>query len=85
MTCQQYMGPFIKRAGGYLSNPDATSNCGFCQMSSTDTYLAMVSSYFSDAWRNFGLMWVYIAFNIAGAVFIYWLARVPKGAKAKGT
>ncbi|KAL2006612.1 hypothetical protein VTN00DRAFT_9280 [Thermoascus crustaceus] len=85
MTCQQYMGPFIEMAGGYLSDPDATSNCGFCQMSSTDTYLAMVSSHFSDAWRNFGLMWVYIAFNIAGAVFIYWLARVPKRAKAKSS
>jgi hypothetical protein len=23
-------------------------------------------------------MWVFIAFNVVGAVFLYWLARVPK-------
>ena len=30
-------------------------------------------------------MWVYILFNIAGAVFIYWLARVPKAPKKTKT
>jgi flagellar biosynthesis/type III secretory pathway M-ring protein FliF/YscJ len=29
-------------------------------------------------WRNFGLLWVYVVFNIFAAVFFYWLARVPK-------
>lgn len=37
-----------------------------------------------DTWRDFGLMWVYIAFNIPGAEFIYWLVRVPKGKRASG-
>jgi ABC-type multidrug transport system permease subunit len=69
---------------GYVYNPDATSNCSFCSVSKTDTFLEAIGSNFDDAWRNFGLMWVYIAFNIAGAVFIYWLARVPKGKKASG-
>lgn len=27
-------------------------------------------------------MWVYIFFNIAGAIGLYWLARVPKQSKA---
>ncbi|RAK73142.1 pleiotropic drug resistance family ABC transporter [Aspergillus fijiensis CBS 313.89] len=83
-TCESYMKAYISVAGGYLEDPSATSNCQFCTISSTDTFLASVSSYFSDAWRNFGLMWVYIIFNIAAAVGIYWLARVPKSAgKAK--
>ncbi|OQE34548.1 hypothetical protein PENCOP_c017G05487 [Penicillium coprophilum] len=81
-TCQEYMGPFIKMTGtGYLKDPQATSDCSFCTVSKTNTYLAQISSDFADAWRNFGLMWVYIVFNIFGALFIYWLARVPKGKK----
>ncbi|PQE27601.1 ABC transporter Cdr4 protein [Rutstroemia sp. NJR-2017a BBW] len=82
-TCQSYMANYIASAGGYLKDPSATSGCEFCTVSSTDTFLASVSSKFSEAWRNFGLMWVYIIFNIFAAVFIYWLARVPKGKRSK--
>ncbi|RAQ80304.1 multidrug resistance protein CDR1 [Aspergillus flavus] len=83
-SCQQYMAAYIQGAQGYLQNPEATTGCAFCTVSKTDTYLAAISSNFDDAWRNFGLMWVYIAFNIGAAVFIYWLARVPKGKRASG-
>ncbi|KAL2852094.1 ABC-2 type transporter-domain-containing protein [Aspergillus pseudoustus] len=83
-TCYNYMEPFMDVMGGYLQNPNATSDCTFCQISSTDAFLSVVHSNFEDAWRNFGLMWVYIAFNIGAAVFIYWIARVPKGSKNKG-
>ncbi|PYI23072.1 putative ABC transporter [Aspergillus violaceofuscus CBS 115571] len=84
-TCLDYMQSYISSAGGYLQNDDATSNCAFCTISDTDTFLAAVSSHYSDAWRNFGLMWVYIVFNIFAAVGIYWLARVPKAKKTKKT
>ncbi|KAL4805482.1 ABC-2 type transporter-domain-containing protein [Aspergillus unguis] len=85
-TCIEYMQDYIDATGsGYLQNPQATSQCSFCTMDKTDTFLLSVSSNFDDAWRNFGLMWVYIFFNIAGAVFIYWLARVPKGKKMAGS
>ncbi|KAJ5381155.1 uncharacterized protein N7496_003583 [Penicillium cataractarum] len=84
-TCGEYLTPYIDMVhSGYVENPDATSDCSFCSVSKTDTFLAAIGSNFDDAWRNFGLMWVYIAFNIAGAVFIYWLARVPKGKRASG-
>jgi hypothetical protein len=32
-------------------------------------------------WRNFGIMWAFIIFNVFGAVLFYWLARVPKKPK----
>lgn len=35
----------------------------------------------ADRWRNFGIMWAFIIFNIFGALFLYWLTRVPKKAK----
>ncbi|KAI1635230.1 ABC-2 type transporter-domain-containing protein [Biscogniauxia mediterranea] len=74
-TCAQYLAEF---PAGSLYNPDATSNCQFCSLASTDTFLASVDIYFSDRWRNLGLIWVYIIFNIGAAFFLYWLARVPK-------
>jgi len=76
-TCMEYMQPYIMGAGGYLQNPDATSNCGFCAISSTNTFLESVNSSYSTAWRNFGIMWAYVLFNVVMALFLYWLFRVP--------
>lgn len=77
------MAKWISEVGGSLLDPDAISNCQFCSLSDTDTYLAQIGAHFSEAWRNFGIMWAFIIFNIFGAVFIYWLARVPKGSRSK--
>ncbi|KAJ4861875.1 ABC-2 type transporter domain-containing protein [Trichoderma breve] len=77
-TCIQYLKTFVDATKGNLTNPDATDECIYCSMSETNTYLAAVGSHYSERWRNFGLMWVYIIFNIAAALFVYWLARVPK-------
>ncbi|KAG9892937.1 putative ABC multidrug transporter, partial [Aureobasidium melanogenum] len=79
-TCGQFMGPWIAQYGGYLQN-NQTSECQFCQISDTNTFLASVSSSYSHRWRNFGILWAYIIFNAVAAVGIYWLARVPKKPK----
>ncbi|CAG8274635.1 unnamed protein product [Penicillium salamii] len=84
-TCYDYLNAFSTGSGGYIENPNATSACSYCPMRSTDAFLDQVFSYWSDAWRNFGLMWVYLFFNIVVALGIYWLARVPKGNKTKGS
>lgn len=78
-TCGQYFANYTSMAGGSLSNPDATSNCSFCQVTETNTFLASVSSSYEHRYRNFGILWVYIVFNACAALFFYWLARVPKG------
>ncbi|KAK9464577.1 ABC-2 type transporter-domain-containing protein [Lipomyces arxii] len=82
-TCGSYMMDYMAVAGGQLLNPEATSACQFCTVSSTNTFLASVSSSYHHRWRNFGLMWVYIVFNCFGAVALYWLMRVPKRWKKK--
>ncbi|QSZ36093.1 hypothetical protein DSL72_007218 [Monilinia vaccinii-corymbosi] len=79
-TCFQYLETYMDKTGGYLNNPDARTDCEFCSISDTNVFLAAVSSDYKDVWRNWGLLWVYIVFNIAGAIFMYWLLRVPKGA-----
>ncbi|KAI5778459.1 ABC-2 type transporter-domain-containing protein [Geopyxis carbonaria] len=77
-TCGEYLAPYLKLGGGAVYNPNATADCDYCAMSTTDQFLAAVNISYDDRWRNFGLIIVYIAFNIAGAMFLYWLARVPK-------
>jgi ATP-binding cassette subfamily G (WHITE) protein 2 (PDR) len=82
-TCGEYIEAYKSTLGGYMEDEFATSNCRFCPVSDTNVFLVQVSSKFEDAWRNFGLMWVYIVFNIVAALFLYWLVRVPKVKKEK--
>ena len=82
-TCGQYMQQYISTAGGYLQNPDVTSGCQFCSAANTNVYLEQLSSQYSTRWRNFGVMWAFIIFNIVVALFLYWLARVPRKQKVQ--
>jgi ATP-binding cassette subfamily G (WHITE) protein 2 (PDR) len=82
-TCYQYMNEYINvyKAGGYLQFPNATDTCSYCALDSTNQFLTLINSSYSHRWRNFGILWSFIIFNMFGAVFLYWLARVPKGSK----
>ena len=52
-TCERYMQPFIATYGGYLEDPQATSNCSFCTYRDTNTFLSQVqSSYSSITWKK---------------------------------
>ncbi|KAJ6440945.1 ABC transporter CDR4 [Purpureocillium lavendulum] len=81
-TCGEYLSGFISAAGGFLKDPNASS-CQYCAMSKTNEFLASINVYWNNRWRDFGFMWVYCIFNIAAAVLLYWLFRVPKGKKSK--
>jgi ATP-binding cassette subfamily G (WHITE) protein 2 (PDR) len=77
-TCGEYLADYIQMAGGYVQNPDSTTNCGFCTIADTNQFLAGVESFYRYRWRNFGIFFCYIAFNVTMIFFLYWLARVPK-------
>ena len=77
-TCGSYLAPYLAKAPGSLQNPTATADCRYCQLTSADQFLAGTEIYWNDRWRDFGLMWVYIAFNVFGAVLLYWFFRVRK-------
>lgn len=83
LTCGEYLGPFVNRAGGSLQNPEATTDCLYCPVNQTNHLLQQLGMETEHAWRNVGYMVVYIVFNTLAVYAIYWLARVPKGAKAK--
>ncbi|KAF2812667.1 ABC drug exporter AbcA [Mytilinidion resinicola] len=76
--CWEFMAPYINTMGGKLQNPNATEACSYCQISDTNVFLASVVSYWDQAWRNFGIMWAYIIFNVFAALAFYWLLRVPR-------
>ena len=82
-TCLEYMSLYINATGGYLRDESATANCEFCTASKTNTYLTLISSSYSTRWRNFGIMWAYIVFNVFAALGFYWWARVPRKQKVQ--
>jgi ABC-type multidrug transport system permease subunit len=75
-TCDAYLSEYINGAGGYIVDPSATSECQFCALNSTNVFLDNFSIKYSNRWRDFGIIWVYIAVNVAAAFGFYWLARV---------
>jgi len=82
-TCGQYMATYLTAAEGTLQNPQATSDCRYCSLTVADQFLAGSGISYSDRWRNFGLVWAYIIFDIAAAVLLYYFFRVRSGKKAK--
>ncbi|KAK2624440.1 hypothetical protein QTJ16_006390 [Diplocarpon rosae] len=81
LTCGEYFASYIDSSGGYLTNPEATTRCQFCSVADTNTLLHGLGIDYSTRWRDFGLLWVYIFFNVGMALFMYWWLRVPKPSK----
>ncbi|KAF1984195.1 ABC drug exporter AbcA [Aulographum hederae CBS 113979] len=81
LTCGEYLYPWTSTVGGYLQDPEARDECNFCAMDDTNAFLTQVSSSYDTRWRDFGIIWAYVAFNIGAALGLYWLARVPKKSK----
>ncbi|EFQ88413.1 hypothetical protein CFE70_005141 [Pyrenophora teres f. teres 0-1] len=75
-TCSQYLTAFVNATGGALQNPDATADCRYCSYTNADQFLATVSLYYSERWRNFGIVFAFIFFNAFVAVATYYLFRV---------
>lgn len=84
-TCKDFMAPYMASAGGYLLDPNAQNgaDCQFCPINNTNQFLQAVNVDFGNRWRDFGLLWAYCIFNIAVAIGLYWLVRVPKQKKTK--
>ena len=79
--CGSYLESYIRTAGGRVTNPDATSACSFCPVANTNDFLKSLRIYYDDRWRNFGIMWTYVVFNVCAAVLLYWMFRLPKKSK----
>ena len=82
-TCGQYMSTYIDTFGGYLTDNNSMTTCEFCTANNTNVYLAQLSSQYSTRWRNFGIMWAFVIFNVFAALGLYWYARVPRKQKVQ--
>ncbi|KIY52486.1 ABC transporter [Fistulina hepatica ATCC 64428] len=80
LTCSQYLDPYMSVAGGYLTNPNATSSCEFCSTRTTDAYLgAVFNIYDRYHWRDLGIMVAYVGFNLAATYVLTWFFRIRRG------
>ncbi|KKA28728.1 hypothetical protein TD95_004420 [Thielaviopsis punctulata] len=80
-TCGEYLAAYMRLAPGTLQNPNDTADCKYCSISVADEYLAPSKIFWSERWRNYGLVWVYVFFNVMVAVATYWLFRVRTSRK----
>lgn len=78
-NCGDFTRAFIEQTHGFLVNPSDTSNCQYCQYTVGDQYLAGIGVKFSYRWRNIGFFVVYVIFDMAMCLFLYWLLRFRKG------
>lgn len=79
-SCYQYMSNYISEAGGYLTNPNATSACEFCSTSTTDTFLqSSFNISYGHRWRDIGFLCAYVVFNIACVYAFTWFFRIRTG------
>jgi ATP-binding cassette subfamily G (WHITE) protein 2 (SNQ2) len=51
-TCQAYASDFLATASGYLTNPDATSDCGYCQYKMGQNFFEPLGIFFDNRWRD---------------------------------
>ncbi|KAI0043049.1 hypothetical protein FA95DRAFT_1631947 [Auriscalpium vulgare] len=76
-TCGQYLGTYMQNFGGYVVDASATASCQFCTISSTNTFLQQnFNIFYSHHWRNYGLIWVYVIFNICSIYGLTYIFRI---------
>ncbi|KAI9054006.1 hypothetical protein LZ554_002950 [Drepanopeziza brunnea f. sp. 'monogermtubi'] len=78
-SCGAYLSTYATAAGGAIYNPDALSDCQYCASTVADQFLASVSISYTTRWRDYGIGFAFIFFNIFAAVLAYYFVRVRKG------
>lgn len=75
-TCGEYLADYLATSGAQLQNPTATASCQVCSLSISDQFLAGVGVSWDQRWRNWGIVWAYIVFNIFACIVLYYVFRV---------
>ncbi|KAG1766364.1 ABC-2 type transporter-domain-containing protein [Suillus placidus] len=77
LKCGKYMGPFMEFSGGYLTNPEATEGCQYCPYKTADQYMySRFNIKDSDHWRNLGIVFGFVAFNIIAVFWFTYFMRI---------
>ena len=78
-TCGQYLSGYLQSvpgSAGQLVDPDSTSQCEYCPLTVSDQFLAGATISYDLRWRNYGIGFSYITFNIFAAIALYYVFRV---------
>ncbi|KAF9001112.1 pleiotropic drug resistance ABC transporter [Cyathus striatus] len=71
LTCISYLEAYIDREGGYVLNPNSTTYCVYCPVSSVDSWMRECYNIsYSHRWRDVGILLGYISFHV-GTNFIF--------------
>lgn len=81
LLCEQYMAPYMAKAGGSLTVDDA--RCVYCKMKDTGPFLKSINANYHTRWRDIGVFIGFIVFDFVLTVGFYWLARIPKDSRQK--
>ncbi|CAD6567917.1 MAG: hypothetical protein ASARMPREDX12_000840 [Alectoria sarmentosa] len=77
MTCGQYAQPYVNSVGqGYITNPSATSDCGYCQYASGVEYMHSLNVNPSDKWKYLPIFLAFVISNWALVYFFVYTVRV---------
>ena len=77
-NCGEYLAALMDGSPGQLQNPSARSQCQYCPVTNADQLLQGSRIYWSKRWRNFGIFWAYIAFDIFLTILLYYVVRIKK-------
>ncbi|KAI1334283.1 ABC-2 type transporter-domain-containing protein [Xylariaceae sp. FL0016] len=70
-SCDEYMGPYIAEAGGYVQTGDG-GLCQYCQYATGDEFGKQFSVYYDHIWRDFGIVCGFIVFNYLVVYLATW-------------
>ncbi|CAN3377385.1 hypothetical protein DIURU_003370 [Diutina rugosa] len=77
-TCGDYMQQFVEANGGYVEDPNSTTQCAYCLFTKADEFLSTVGVSYNNVGRNVGFFAAYSSFNLLLALGLYWIFRVKK-------
>jgi len=75
-NCSTYAEPFVNRTSGYLINPGAMTNCGYCQFKSGVEYMKTLNIEPGDKWSYFGIFLGFCISNWALVYFFVYTVRI---------
>ncbi|KAI2145931.1 ATP-binding cassette transporter snq2 [Ophidiomyces ophidiicola] len=72
LTCEQYVGPFIQKSGGYVTT-DPSGMCAFCAYANGNEFAASFHVFYQYKWRDFVVFISFIVFNFLAVYVLSWL------------
>lgn len=78
MRCGDYLKDYIAVYGGRVFDYQETGQCLYCPLEDTNLFLQTLGIVVGERWRNFGLLSVYVVFNVGAMFLVFWLTRIRK-------